>query len=237
MRHDVRLMGGTGTRIALGILAALASFGLIASAASAGATIQSDPNAYDYLPGPFVQDLGETAIFDNSQSSAPHDVTTARRGPDGGPLFYSNLISGGQTTPVKGTEYLAAGTYPFYCTIHGTSMSGELVIDGSKGTVVPRPSIKATFPGQRLKQVRKSGVRVKVKATTASNGVAVTARKGRALLGVKRGLNFTAGQSRTVTVPLTKAGRKAISKGKVVKITVKATVEFGKPSTAIRKVR
>lgn len=224
-------------RIALGLLAALASFGLIASSATAGTTIQSDPNAYDYLPGPFIQDLGETAIFDNSQSSALHDVTTTTRGPDGGPLFYSDLIPGGQTTPVKGTEYLAAGTYSFYCTIHGSAMSGELLIDGSKGTVVPRPSVKASILNQTLKKVRKTGVRVKVTASTASSGVAVAARKGGALLGTKRGLNFTAGQSRTVIIPLTKAGKKAISKGKIVKITVKATVEFGKPSTANRKVR
>ena len=224
-------------RIALGILAALASFGLIASSANAGATIQSDPNAYDYLPGPFVQDLGETATFDNSQSSALHDVRATGRGPDGGPLFYSDLIPGGQTTPVKGTEYLAAGTYPFFCTIHGSAMSGDLVIDGSKGTVVARPSVKAAILNQRLKKVRKSGVRVKVTAKTASSGVAVAARKGGALLGTKRGLNFTAGQSRTLTIPLTKAGRKAISKGKVIKITVKATVEFGKPSNANRKIR
>ena len=71
----------------------------------------------------------------------------------------------------------------------------------------------------------------------ASSGVAVAARKGGALLGIKRGLNFTAGQSRTLTIPLTKAGRKAISKGKVIKVSVKATVEFGKPSNANRKIR
>ena len=236
MRHNVRSMGGMGSRIALGLAVAMAALGITASVANAAATIQSDPEAYAYLPGPYVQGLGETAIFDNSLSPALHDVTTDQLGPDGGPLFFASVVPGGQVTSVKGTEYLKAGTYPFYCTLHGSSMSGELTIQPT-GKAKPRPSVKASFVNQKLKQVRKSGVRVKVRSGTASKGVALIARKGKAVLGIKRGLSFKAGQTKTMTVPLTKSGRKAVSKGKVVQISIQATVQFGKPSSATRKVR
>lgn len=230
-------MGGIGSRIALGLAAAVAVFGVMAGSANAAATIQSDPTAYKFLPGPYVQGLGEEAIFDNSASRSYHDIRANQLGPDGNPLFYADAAPGGTIKVVKGTEYLESGTYPFYCVLHGASMSGELTIDGSTGTIVARPTVKVSFAKQKLKQVRKSGVRVKVKAVTTAKNVTLNAYKGKAGLGMKQHLNFKAGQSKTVTIPLSKAGRKAIRKGKSAKIKVKASVLFGKPSTATRKVK
>lgn len=236
MRHDVQSMGGIGSRIALGLAVAIATLGAVTGAAQAAATIQSDPTEYTFLPGSYTQGLGEVATFDNSLATSYHDVVTDTRGPDGGALFYSVMIPGGQVTPVKGTQYLTAGNYPFYCSLHGKAMSGELTIENS-GKVMRRPSVAVSFVNQTLKQVRRAGVKVKIKAATASNGVSVTAKKGKALIGSKRALNFKAGQTRVLTIPLTKAGRKAISKGKVVPISLRAAVEFGKPSNATRRVK
>jgi plastocyanin len=229
-------MGGIGSRIALGLAAAVAVFGVMAGSANAAATIQSDPTAYKFLPGPYVQGLGEEAIFDNSASTSYHDIRANQLGPDGNPLFYADAAPGGTVKVVKGTEYLKAGTYPFYCVLHGTSMSGELTID-STGTIVSRPTVKVSFVKQKLKQVRKSGIRIKVKAVTAAKNVILNAYKGKAGLGMKQHLNFKAGQTKTVTIPLSKAGRKAIKKGKSVKIKVKSSVLFGKPSIVTRKVK
>ena len=226
-----------GSRIALALAIAVATFGTVSGVANAAATIQSNADSYTFLPGPYVQGLGEIAIFDNSASPAYHDVTATQTGPDGRPLFFAQALAGGQTGQVKGTQYLTAGTYPFYCQLHGAGMSGELTIDGSSGTVVRRPSVKVSFVRQKLKQVRRVGVRVKVRAATASTGVGITAKKGKVVLGSKRGLSFKTGQTRTLLLPLTKAGRKAIRKGKAVKINLRATVAFGKPSSATRKVR
>lgn len=237
MRHDVFPMGGMGSRIALGLAVSVAAFGTWVGTANAGATIVADPTEFTFLPGPYVQDLGEIAIFDNSQSASYHDVTATRNGPDGRVLFGSEMIPGGETTEVAGTQYLTAGTYPFFCTLHGDGMRGDLVVDGSKGKVVPRPSVKVSFVAQKLKKVRKSGVRIKLKGLTASKPVMVTATKGKVIVGVKRGLKLSAGQTKTFTLPLTKAGRKAIKKGKVVQIKLKATVPYGKPSSATRKLR
>ncbi len=228
-----------GSKISLGLVAALTACAVMAGSANAAATIQSSPNPGDYtfLPGPYVQGLGESASFDNSASLTYHDVTANQNGPDGEPLFYAPVIAGGQTEIVQGTEYLKPGSYPFYCTLHGPSMSGVLEIDGSEGKAVPRPSVKVSLPARKLKQIRKSGVKVKVKASTASRNVTLVVTKGKVRLGVKKKLNFRAGQTKTVTIRLTKAGRKAVRKGKAVKIKVKASVAFGKPSTATRKFR
>jgi plastocyanin len=230
-------MGGRSSRIALGLVAAVAALGAWAGTANAtGASIVADPACCTYLPGPYEQGLGETATFDNTGTTSYHDVTSTQKGPDGKPLFSVALTPGGKSAPIRGTEYLKAGTYPFYCTLHGAAMSGELTVDGS-GTVVQRPQVKVSFVKQKLKQIRKSGVKVKVKAVTASKGVSVSASKGKLKLGSKAGLNFRAGQTKTVTLRLTKAGRKALKKAKAVKIKLKATVPFGKPASASRRVR
>jgi len=230
-------MGGTQSRIALAAVAATLAFAGLAGTANAGAVIQSDPTAYTFLPGPYEQDLGESAIFDNSAASSYHDVTANRKGPDGRPLFFASIIPGGKTATVKGTEYLTAGTYPFFCTLHGQGMNGALTIDGSKGTIVARPAVKVAVVAASLKQTRKSGVKVKVNGITASRGVAVKASLGKTTLGSIRGLNLKAGQSRTLNLPLTGGGRKALQKVESARIALKATVPFGKPAAASRRIR
>ena len=225
-----------GSRIALGLAVTLAALAATATSANAAAMIMPSPTCCTFEAGPWIQDQGETSILDNTATTSPHDIQATATGPDGNPLFRSEVDVGGGTEPVDGTQYLAAGTYPFFCTIHGPSMKGDLTVT-SNGTPARRPSVKVSFVKQKLKQVRKSGVRVKLTAPTASKGVTVVAKKGKVRIGAKRGLAFKAGQTRTVTIPLTKAGRKAISKGKVIKIAVQATVPYGKPSNATRKLR
>jgi plastocyanin len=219
------------------VAAALLAFG--GSDAWAADTIEADPVCCTFAPGPYFQDLGETPDFNNpADSDAPHNVTATKKGPDGGPLFRSASIAAGSTVPVKGTEYLSAGTYGFYCTIHGPSMSGTLTVEGGKGQVVARPQIKVTIPKQSLKKVRKSGrLKVKVKAGTRSSGIALKAKKGSKVLAKSSGLKLSAGAARTVKLKLKSSGRKAIRKGKKVKVAVKGSVAFGKPSSAKRTLR
>jgi len=238
MRHYVPLMGGMGSRIALGLAVVVAALGLTTTAANAGANITASETCCTFDPGPFTQGLGEIATFDNTKSTAPHDVVATGKGPDGQPLFLmSGAILGGDTAPVNGTQYLKAGTYPFYCSIHGAAMSGELTVDGGSGTAVARPSVKVSFIGQKLNQVRRVGVKVKLKAVTASRNVTVTASKGKVKLGSTKVPSLSAGQNKTVTISLTKSGRKALGKGKVAQISLKATVPFGNPASASRRVR
>lgn len=220
----------------MGLATCVAAAFAMCGSAGAVTTVVADPTCCTYSGSPFVQGLGEVATFQNAAEVTPHDATSTQRGPDGKALFYSPIISGGESAPIAGTQYLGPGTYPFYCTLHGAAMSGELVIEDT-GTVVPRPSVKVTIVAQKLKALRRGGVKVKLTARTASRGISVVATKGKVRLGARSKINLGAGRSRTFRLPLTKAGRKAVAKGRSVKVKVKATVPFGKPSTATRKVR
>jgi plastocyanin len=208
-------------------------------AAGAADTIKADLDCCTFAPGPYFQDLGEIPTFENPVGAdAPHNVASTVRGPDGGSLFRSQTIGAGSTSPVRGTQYLDGGTYPFFCTLHGLSMSGELVVEGDKGMVVPRPAIRVTIPSQRLKAVRRSGtIKVSVRALTESAGVSLSAKRGNRSLGSVSGVQMSAGATKTVRLRLTRAGRTAVSKGRKVAISVKGSVAFGSPSSAKRTVR
>lgn len=229
-------MGGISSKISLGLATCVAAVIGLTGIAGAATTVEANPSCCTFQGSPFVQGLGEVANFVNAAEVTPHDATSTQAGPDGQPLFYSEVIVGGQSSPIAGTEYLQPGTYPFYCTIHGSAMSGDLTIENT-GTVVPRPSVQVSVVAQKLKSLRKSGVRVKVTAKTAGKGISVVATKGKIKIGSKAGITLAAGKSKVYTLPLTKAGRKAVRKGKVVQVSVKSTVPFGKASSATRKVR
>lgn len=228
-------MGETNLRYVLGLIAAVTLALGVAPAAQASITSAIDCCTFD--EGPFTQEAGVTATYSNPADSdgAPHNVTSTAKGPDGKSLFESETIFAGKSASVDGTQYLSPGTYPFFCSIHGPSMSGDIVVSG--GNAVPRPKLKLSLPGQKIKQVRRSGkLKVKVKAVTPSSGIRVTVSKGKKKLGKASGLTIKKG-TRTVKVKLTKAGRKAIKRGKVVKFTVKATVAYGKSAVTARKLR
>ncbi len=207
--------------------------------ASAADTITADLECCTFAPGPYFQDLGEVPLFENpAGANAPHNVTSTAEGPDGGELFRSKTIAAGDTSRVEGTQYLEAGTYPFFCTLHGPSMSGDLTVEGGKGEVVARPSIKVSIPGQRLKKVRKSGkVKVNIKATAASSGVRISVKRGKKEIASASKINLGAGSARTIKLKLGGKGRKAINKGRKVKLSVRATVAFGNPSAATKQLR
>jgi len=229
-------MGGISSKIVLGLATCVAAVFVMGGGAGA-TTVVADPDCCTFTGSPFTQGLGEVATLQNAAEVTPHDATSTQEGPDGKPLFYSPMVNGGQGAPIAGTQYLEAGTYPFYCTLHGPGMSGELVVEPT-GAALPRPSVKVAVAAQKLKRLRRSRVvKVKVTAKTASKGIAIFATKGKVKLGSKANINLAAGKSRVFKLPLTKAGRKAVAKGKRVQIKVRATVPFGKPSAATRKVR
>jgi polyvinyl alcohol dehydrogenase (cytochrome) len=55
---------------------------------------------------------GDTLKFTNLDQLAQHDLAS-----DDG-RFQSDLVSAGQSSPVRGVENLPAGAYPFHCTLH-----------------------------------------------------------------------------------------------------------------------
>lgn len=199
--------------------------------------IVASPTCCTFEAGPFTQAPGASSNFVNQGDSlAFHNVTAASAGPDGLPLFVSETVAGGSSSAVAGTQYLTTGTYPFVCTLH-PGMSGDLDVSGA-GTAVPRPGVKLAVPAQKLKQVRKSGrFKVKVTAVAASSGVEIVVKKGNKLIGLVSKLNLASGATKTLSVKLTNAGRKAIKKGKKVPFSVAASVPWGKPAKAMRTLR
>lgn len=212
---------------------------LLCGAASAQAVdITSATSGTAFTPGPFSQAQGVTANFVNQDEAGPvsyHNVTASQGGPDGDPLFSSEtILGGGLSTPVVGTQYLSAGSYPFVCTLH-SGMNGTLEVT-PEGTPVPRPGVKLTVPSQKLKQVRKSGkLKIKVTPVAPSTGVDIAVFKGRKVIGeIEIGKVISI---KTVTVKLTKSGRAAIKKGKKVKFSVSAEVPWGKTARTNRTLR
>lgn len=232
-------MAGTRTKRAFGLIAAtVALVALGAGVAYAGEDVEADLVCCTYAKSQYFSDQGESAQFINPAGAEAHNVTAKLKGPDGKPLFRSKTILGGKSSDLAGLKYLAGGSYKFFCTIHGPSMSATYVVDGSKGTPVERPKIDVRLPSQSLNAVRRSGkLTVKVRALTQSGAISLEARKGGKLLGAKSGLKLSAGVSRTVKVALSAAGRKALKGLKSAAVSVEGSVPFGKPDSAQRVLR
>src|SRR6476660_9746402 len=106
----------------IGLVGALAVFGAgIALAATQTIVAQDDT----FPASPFNTDQGAVVPFQNS-GFQQHNVTADAIGPDGKPLFRSPTTNGGASSSVGGTQYLPAGDYTFFCTIHGHVLSRTL---------------------------------------------------------------------------------------------------------------
>lgn len=221
------------------VAALLASAATTASTAAAADDIVASPACCTFAPGPFRQGLGETSnLVIPADADAPHNVESIALGPDGKSLFASTANVAGTSTPVEGTQYLGAGTYPFICSLHGSGMSGELVVDGASGSAVPRPQLRFAFPRRKLKQVRRKGVRLRVRGATAVPEATVEVRlAGKGVIGRRAGIALAAGQTRVLTFRLSKKLRKAIRKRRAIRVKASATVAFGRPAAAARRFR
>ncbi len=133
---------------------------------------------------------------------------------------------------MDGTDSLAPGTYRFFCTVHPTQMSGELVVTPSAS-----PTIAVKVLSRKLGPVASSGkLKVKLRGLLASNGVSLTARLGKRKLGTKRGIDLPAGASRTVRLPLSRSGKNFLSGRGTAKVKVTATPPGDKPASATRRL-
>ena len=233
MRKPGRL---TAALAAIG--AATAFSATFASAASDQIVAVTSTPCCSFSAPSYNLDTGTVASFTNADPGVSHDVQAFKlKGPDGRPLFGTGKIKDA-TVPVDGTQYLAPGSYVFFCTIHGfQQMHATLVVSGP-GSPVARPRIDLAVPSQTLAGVRRSGkVKVRVRAVTASKGIALSVLKGARRIASAKNLNLAKGATRTLRLPLTGAGRAALRKGRSAGITVQGTVPFGRPDTAHRTLR
>jgi plastocyanin len=157
-----------------------------------------------------------------------HNATANATGPDGKALFRSATISSGNTA-VDGTQYLSAGSYPFICTIHPTTMQATLNVTGNG---LPRPTVDLTVTSRKLSKVVKKG-KLAVRATTTGNPeVALSATLGKRRIAAG---TIPAGGTGGA-LKLTKGGRQALAGKERATVKVTGTIDFGAPDTAKRKL-
>jgi plastocyanin len=202
----------------------------------ASAPISSSPTCCTFSAATFTIDQGELASFQNTTVTGDvHNVTAAKGGPDGRPLFFSASTPQG-STPVNGTQYLSSGSYHFVCTIH-PGMEADLQVS-SNGAPVARPQISLKILSTSVRKVAKSGkLKVKVTAVTASKGIDVTAKKGSKTLTKAAKLDLDAGAARTVSLGLTSSGKRALKNVNKAKVSATGTVDFGAGASAKRTLK
>jgi plastocyanin len=199
-------------------------------ASEAITAVGPDPH---YGQASFTIDRGTTATFDNQDTSATtHDVTAFDTGgKKNEPLFRSATIGPSQT-PVDGTNSLGPGTYRFFCTVHPTQMTGQLVVTPSGS-----PTIAVKVLSKKVGQVTKSGkVKVKLTGILASRSVSVTAKVGKKKLGTAKGIDVAAGAAPTVKVPLSRAGKNFLRRKKSAKLKVTASPPGDQAVTATQRL-
>src|SRR5919106_597754 len=107
-----------------GSAAAPATGGGAGAPAAAGASVQGNPA---YEPDPLTVSAGD-AVEVSNQDTVPHTVTSGSgpEDPETGSQFDTSIIDAGATAQVD-TANLAAGDYPYYCSVH-PYMLGTLTV-------------------------------------------------------------------------------------------------------------
>ena len=222
--------GTTGRRLVLAV--ALIAFGAMvyAGIALAAAPIigQGDDT---YSASTYTIDQGEVAQFQVTGSS--HNVTATQPGPDTKALFRTPTISGG-SAGVDGSQYLSAGDYTFFCTVHPTTMQATLHVT-SNGAPQARPSAQLAVRSKKLAKARKKGILVAITSSAKVDGASLVAKLGKTTIGKLDGISLASGQS-FATVKLTKAGKSKLSKKSKASVSVTADIPFGSPATAKSKL-
>ena len=202
-------------------------------------------------------DQGEKVTFRNNDV-ASHDVTATGNGPDGKPLFRSEVIGQGKSAPVSGTEYLTTGHYAYICSLHA-NMKGTIHVN-SNGTPVPRPGSSpapggpAPAPGTADKQAPSVGLSILAQPmravrrgrtlrarVTLDESAHVTLRaiarprpRAKLITFAVGSVHMTAAGTKQVRLKLTRAGRRALARKRqlAVVVTARARDTAGNRGTA-----
>jgi plastocyanin len=223
--------GTRGRRFWLAVAAAaLVAMTCAGISLAASDTIVAGPSESFSAPT-YNADQGSLVPFQNNGGS--HNVTARQSGLDGKALFRSSTTGSGVAS-VDGTQYLSAGDYPFFCTIHPTTMNGTLHITGN-GTPQARPSASLTLRTKTISKAIKKGLLVSVDANTQINGATLTAKLGKATIA--RTSASLASGTQTTKLKLSKSGKSKLRKKGSAKVTVTAEIPFGAPASAKAKLK
>ena len=126
-------------------------------------------------------------------TGSTHNVTAHQNGPDGKALFRSPTISGG-TVGVNGTQYLSAGDYTFFCTVHPTHDAGDPARDRRTARLRPGPPQLLPSAARRSPRSSRRACWSRINASTKVDGAALIAKLGKATIGKANGVSLAAGQ-------------------------------------------
>ncbi len=130
-------------RLALACVLALTPALAMASTHAAPADVPVVVTGYTYFPGDedlsvvdgdlvvtaLVLPSGTSVVLRNADVNLlPHSMTADELGPNGFPLFDSDLVPTNGTKSVTGVASLAPGVYGFHCRLHDWRMHGYLQI-------------------------------------------------------------------------------------------------------------
>jgi plastocyanin len=218
-------------RLSLYLVTVVLVLGVIAATAWAVAQpIGATDNAFDAPT--YTMDQGDRPNFTNGGANQ-HNATARQNGSDGKALFSTPTLSGGQQATLDGTQYLTAGSYPFFCTIHPTEMQATLVVTGN-GTPQARPSATVKVRTKTISKALK-GLLVTINTNTKIDGATLTAKLGKATIG-KATVSLAAG-TQTLRLKLSKSGKSKLRGKDKATVKVTADIPFGSPATAKAKLK
>lgn len=217
------------------ISTAIAVSALLVVPAGAAATTVSVASGPDnvYSSSTYAIDQGGGLDFIND-SDRPHDLISVGLF-SSRPLFRAPRLAPGSSTTVPGVEYLVAGTYPFFCSLH-PGMEANLVVN-SGGTPLERPAVAARIISATKSALLRSGtVRIALSTATAVSGVTLRL----SFLGTvraSRSLDLLPGSSVPVSLDIPKAIRRRIARLRALRLQITGSVPLGVFHGASRTVR
>jgi plastocyanin len=223
-------------------LAALAALG-VAAPALADQEISAAPvDSYADTDVSIAQ--GERLTFRNGDLSDHHDVTSKAKGRDGGPLFNTPVLAPGESHLVDGSQFLTAGTYSFFCSIH-PFMTGSLRVTGT-GSPLPRPpdtkppAVRLAIASGKLRRaLKRRRLRVRVKVNEkASVALSATAKVGRRKVRLgKSSVNLSGPGSTTARLRLGRRARRVLRRRRRARFAVTGTARDPSGNTKATTVR
>jgi plastocyanin len=210
-------------------VAALGVMGYAAYALAADSITATD-NAFNAPT--YTMNQGERPSFTNGGANQ-HNATARQNGPDGKVLFSTPTLGGGQSATLDGTQYLTAGSYTFFCTIHPTEMQATLVVTGN-GTPQARPSATVKVRTKTISKALK-GLLVTISTNTKIDGATLTAKLGKATIG-NATVSLAAG-TQALRLKLSKSGKSKLRGKDKATVKVTADIPFGSPATAKAKLK
>jgi plastocyanin len=219
-----RLVALLATSVALAVMPAMAH----AATATIGTGVGNTFSASD-----FAIDQGDSVIFSNTDDR-PHNIKSFSLF-GGGFLFDSETLGQGVSGPVDGVEYLASGTYPFFCSLH-PGMEADLTV-GPGGTARSRPSVVAAIlPARKRALARKGILRIALRSEEAVPMLSFEILSNNRRIG-SGSEDLAAGTTKVVAIPLPRSLRRKISSIRAIRIRVRGSLPYGIFSGATRTFR